>query len=132
MQHVSIVFMSVWLNLLMNTTKATPIRFLFLMFCLHPTSFCSLLTLGAHAQEDTVLVSSVCMSVCYHLVISVIRFYGLSKVHVHTAVFWLFNVWIFEKKPSVQKVWRFNNQFANEHLPFATGFSPFQVPCIRQ
>ena len=42
-----------------------------------------LLTLGAHAQEGygaCVVCLSVCLSVCYHLVVNIIRFYGLSKV----------------------------------------------------
>ena len=42
-------------------------------------------TLGAHAQEVTVLV----LSVCYHLIVNIVRFYGLSKVRTLA--------WIFEK-----------------------------------
>ena len=41
------------------------------------------LTLGAHAQEgyDTCPVCLfVCVSVCYHLVVNIVCFYGLSKV----------------------------------------------------
>ena len=46
-----------------------------------------LLTLGAHAQEGygtcPVCLSVclfVCLSVCYHLIVDIVRFYGLPKV----------------------------------------------------
>ena len=54
-----------------------------------------LLTLSAHTQEGygTFLVDTVCLfvcvSVCYHLIVNIVRFYSLTKVHVHvcTALF---------------------------------------------
>ena len=59
------------------------------------------LTLSARAQEGygTCLVCLfVCLSVCYHLIVDIVHFYGLSKVH--TALFKAFlhfTAWIFEK-----------------------------------
>ena len=50
-------------------------------------SFSWLLTLGAHAQEGygtcpvcLFVCLSVCLSVCYHLIVDIVRFYGLPKV----------------------------------------------------
>ena len=36
-------------------------------------------------RRVAVLVLSVCVSVCYHLVVNIVRFYGLSKV-VHPGI----------------------------------------------
>ena len=38
-----------------------------------------LLTLGAHAQEGY-CTCLVCLSVCYHIIVDIVRFYGLPKV----------------------------------------------------
>ena len=61
-------------------------------------------TLGAHAQEGygaCPVCLSVCLSVCpsVHLIIDIVRFYGLPKVYVQHSfrLFFIFNAWIFEK-----------------------------------
>ena len=45
--------------------------------------FANSTTLGAHAQEGygtCPVCLSVCLSVCYHLIVDIVRFYGLTKV----------------------------------------------------
>ena len=39
----------------------------------------ALLTLGVHAQEGYG-TCPVCLFVCYHLIVDIVRFYGLPKV----------------------------------------------------
>ena len=60
-------------------------------------------------RRVTVLVLSVCLSVCYHLIINIVHFYGLSKVH--TSLFKAFF------KNSVQKLWqeKANMQMSSYH-----------------
>ena len=45
-----------------------------------PSYYIQYLTLGAHAQEGYGVCLPVCLSVCYHLIFDIVRFYGVSKV----------------------------------------------------
>ena len=73
---------------------------------------------------------SVCLSVCYHLIVDIVRFYGLTKVR--TVLFSFVMRGFSREKNSVQKLWREKAQYANEQLLLTTGFSPFRVLCIHQ
>ena len=98
--------------------------------------FCTLvpsLTLGAHAPEGLRYLS--CLFVCLS-----VRLLPLNRGHRSFSTVYLryvrhsfrlsfiFNTWIFEKTFR-SKVMARKSQYANEQLPFATGFSPFRVPC---
>ena len=62
----------------MYTSANTSTRCLCILYMLQYV----LLTLGAHAQEGygTCPVCCCLTSVCYHLIVDIVRFYGLPKV----------------------------------------------------
>ena len=78
-----------------------------------------------------VLCACVCVSVCTPAPTTLVSTLRMGYVGVYLRLFLLFNMWIFDKSFS-SKVMARKSQYANEQLPLATGFSPFQVPCIHQ
>ena len=80
-------------------------------------------------------LSCVCVSVCLSVTTlsatSVVSTLKMRYVGVCRRLFSVFNSWIFDKSFR-SKVMSKKSQYANKQLPLATGFSPFQVPCIYQ
>ena len=70
-----------------SPTPTITCHFIVLQECAPVSQAHSLLTLGAHAQEGygtcpacLFVCLFVCLSVCYHLIVDIVRFYGLPKV----------------------------------------------------
>ena len=82
-------------------------------------------------RRVTVLVLCVCVSVMTFSVTLFVSTLESRYVGVDYRLFLIFNSWIFDK-PFCSEVMARKSQYANEQLPLATRFSPFQVPCIHQ